>query len=69
MINLHKKLFLRNCVKGKERKLDGATKKGRWTVCASMHFVYMPPFVPTNFKEQGRRSQGFHNHVCDPRDG
>jgi hypothetical protein len=28
MISLHKKLFLGNCLEGKEKKLDGTAKKG-----------------------------------------
>jgi hypothetical protein len=31
-------------------------------------FVCLPPFLPANFKEQAGRSQGFHNHVHDPRE-
>ncbi len=37
-------------------------------MCACAHFVRLPPFLPANFNEQAGRSQGFHNHVCDPRD-
>jgi hypothetical protein len=37
-------------------------------MCACAHFVCLPPFLPANFKEQAGRSQGFHNHVFDPRD-
>jgi hypothetical protein len=27
----------------------------------------LPAFLPANFKEQAGRSQGFHNHVRNPR--
>jgi hypothetical protein len=36
-------------------------------LCA--HFVCLAAFLPVNFKEQAGRSQGFHNHVRNPRDG
>jgi hypothetical protein len=35
---------------------------------ACAHFVRLPLFLPANSKEQAGRSQGFHNHVGDPRD-
>ncbi len=67
-VSLHKNLFLRNCVKGRERKLDAATQKvGRLCVHVS-HLVCLPRFLPANFKEQTDRSQGFHNHVRDPKE-
>jgi hypothetical protein len=62
--NLFKKLH-----RGQGGKLDGAAKKGGQTICAFVHFVCMPPLMPMNFKEHAGRSQGFHNHVHDPRDG
>jgi hypothetical protein len=64
MVSLHKKLFIRNSLEGRERKLDGAAKRvGR--LCA--HFVCLPPFMAANFKGQAGRSQGLHNLVCDPK--
>jgi hypothetical protein len=49
MVSLHKNLFIRNSLEGRERKLDGAAKTvGR--LCA--HFVCLPPFMPANFKGQ-----------------
>jgi hypothetical protein len=35
---------------------------------AYAHFVRLPLFLPANSKEQAGGSQGFHNHVRDPRD-
>ncbi len=35
---------------------------------ACAHFVRLPLFLPANSKEQAGGSQGFHNHVRDPRD-
>jgi hypothetical protein len=35
---------------------------------ASAHFACLPPFLPANCKGQAGRSQGFHNHVHDPKD-
>jgi len=32
------------------------------------YLVCLPPFLPANFKEQADRSQGFHNHVRDPKE-
>ncbi len=67
-VSLHKNLFLRNCVEGRERKLNGATKKvGRLSVHV-WHLVCLSHFLPANFKEQAGRSQGFHNHVRDPKE-
>ncbi len=67
-VSLHKNLFFRNCVEGRERKLDAATQKvGR--VCVHVwHLVCLPRFLPANFKEQAGRSQGFHNHVRVPKE-
>ncbi len=63
-------LFLRNCVEGRESKLDGAAKMaGRLCVYVRILSACLPAFVPANFKEQAGRSQGFYNHVRDPRDG
>jgi hypothetical protein len=64
MVSLHKNLFLRNSLKGRERKLDGAANTvGR--LCA--HLVCLHPFMPANFKGQAGRSQGLHNRVCEPK--
>jgi hypothetical protein len=35
---------------------------------ARAHLVRLPLFLPVNSMEQAGRSQGFHNHVRDPRD-
>jgi len=67
-VSLHKNLFLRNCVEGRQRKLDGATKKVGRRCVHVWHLVCLPPFLPPNFKEQAGRSQGFHNHVRDPKE-
>jgi len=37
-------------------------------MCACARFVCLPRSLPANFKEQAGRSQGFHNHVRDPKE-
>jgi len=37
-------------------------------MCACARFVCLPRFLPANFKDQAGRSQGFHNHVRDPKE-
>jgi hypothetical protein len=48
----------------RERKLDGPAKKDY--VIHVQHFIYLPPFLLADFKEQAGRTQGVHNHVCAP---
>jgi hypothetical protein len=40
-----------------------------WADYLRILFACLPAFLPANFKEQAGRSQGFHNHVRNPRDG
>jgi len=59
------KLVFKKFCRGQGEKIRWSSFKGAQTMCAC--FVCLPPFLPVNFKEQAGRSQGFHNHVCDPR--
>jgi hypothetical protein len=54
--------------RGQGEKIRWSIYKRVQTVCAFVHFVSMRPLLPTNFKEQAGKNQGFHNHVHNPRD-
>jgi hypothetical protein len=38
-----------------------------WAEYVRILSACLPAFLPANFKEQAGRSQGFHNHVSNPR--
>ncbi len=56
--NGHRNLFLRDCVKGSERKFDGGAKKvGR--LCCMCAFCLPTSLSASKFQGAGRQKPGF----------
>jgi hypothetical protein len=52
---------------GRERKLDGPSKKRWGRLCVHVHILSAcPPVLPADFKERAGRTQGLHNHLRAP---